>query len=153
MKLKLLLLFLVVAGFGLWGNAQETKPYTNLIITEAQMGNTEHNYMELTNMGSETINLKNFELGHVGAWDGNLDQQYPQVLNPKKFMMLPDKELAPGKSYLIAIASDYNPEFWKKDPANYRERVSVKDFYFVKDKKIFTIADLLLFQPESPGPA
>lgn len=153
MKLKLLLLLLVVIGIGRWGTAQETKPYTHLIITEAEQATTEHNYFEITNMGSETINLKNFEWGHVGAWDGSTAQPFPQVANPKKWMMLPDKVLAPGQSFVMAIASDYNPKVWKKDPANYRERVSVKDFYNLVNGKVKTIADLLLYHVESPGPA
>ena len=150
MKLKLSLLFLVVVGFGSWGKAQVTKPYTQLLITEAQMGNEEQNYFEITNMGAETIDLGNFEFGHLGSWD----KPWDQATNPKKFMILPKgKMLAPGKSYLIASVSDYNPENFKKDPANYRERVTRKEFYTVKGLKVYTIADMLLHRAESPGPA
>ena len=151
MKLKLLLLFLVVAGFGLWGNAQTTKPYTNLVITEAQMNNNESSYVEFTNMGNETIDLANFEFGSVGAWDGNLTQPFPQATN--RFFRLPATTLAPGKSYLITGVSEYNPETWKKDPANYREKVTRKDFFSVKNGVEYSIADLPLHRQESPGPA
>lgn len=157
MKLKSLLLILVVVGFGLWGNAQTTKPYTNLLITEAQQSTTEHNYFEITNMGSETVDLANFEFGHLGGWDGGTDNPWPQVgigtANPK-FFMLPTKSLAPGESFLMAIVADYNPKVWKKDPANFRERVTVKEFYTVKkDGAISTIADLMVNFPEKAIPA
>ncbi|HET6558378.1 MAG TPA: hypothetical protein VFG54_13755, partial [Prolixibacteraceae bacterium] len=96
MKLNFLLLFLVVLGFSGMGRAQTTKPYTQLLITESQQATAEHNYVEFTNMGSETINLENFEFGYNGAWDGGTDNRFPQVgrgtTNPA-FMMLPDKEL------------------------------------------------------------
>ena len=150
MKLRFLLLFLVVVGFGVWGSAQETKPYTHLIITEAQFSMTEHSYMEITNMGSETVDLGNFEFGSVGPWSGgNLTQPYPQA----NFIMLPaGKMLAPGKSYLMAVACDYQPKLYKKDPSKYRERVTVKDFYNVIGSKVYTIADNLLHIAEAGTP-
>ncbi len=159
MKLKLLLLFLVVVGFVVVGNAQVTKPYTNLLITEVQMGDTPHNYLEITNMGNETVNLANFELGHVDPWQGTVEQPYVQAAN--WFMKLPKKDLAPGKSFLLAVVNDYSPKVWKKDPANYVERATKKEFYTVIGKlnqqesknKISSIADVLLHRSESPGPA
>lgn len=152
MKLNFLLLFLVVLGFCGMGHAQTTKPYTQLLITESQQATAEHNYVEFTNMGSETINLKNFEFGYNGAWDGGTNNPFPQVgrgtTNPG-FIFLPDKELAPGQSFVIAMAMDYNPENYRRDPANYRERVTVKDFYDVRNGKVYTIADMLLHRPEA----
>lgn len=158
MKLKLLLLFLVVVGFCSMGRSQTTKPYTHLIITEAVQATTEHNYFELTNMGTETIDLYNFEFSHVGGWDGGTANPWPQVgigtSSPKFVEHLPHKLLAPGQSYVMAIASDYNPENFKRDPANFRERVTQKEFYTVnKDKSVSTIADWLIHQPEQSIPA
>lgn len=137
MKLKLLLLFMLLVGYGSLVNAQTTKPYTHLIITEAQMSASNLNYIEFTNMGGETINLSNFEFGHLGAWD----LPWAKVTNPVKFMMLPNKELAPGKSFLIAVASDYEPESWLKYPLVNAERVTKPEFY--------KLADLMLHQSES----
>lgn len=153
MKLKLLLLFLVIVVCGSRVKSQTTLPYTNLVITEAQMHASEENYFEITNMGTETVNLKNFEFGHLGAWDSRATSLWPQVwASPgfPKFMMLPDKVLAPGQSFLFAAADDFNPKFWKHDPANYRERVTRKEFYSVnpKTKKVSSIADMLLHIPE-----
>ncbi|MGE5395325.1 MAG: T9SS type A sorting domain-containing protein [Candidatus Saccharibacteria bacterium] len=157
MKLKLLLFFLVVLGFCKLGNTQTTKPYTHLLITEAVQSTTEHNYFEITNMGTETIDLANFEFGHIGGWDGGTSNPWPQVgagTASPKFFRLPSKTLAPGQSFVMAVASDYNPTVWKKDPANFRERVTVKDFYDVqKDGSIKTIADLLVYHPEKSVPA
>lgn len=157
MKLKLLLLFLVVLGLSKLGNTQTTKPYTHLLITEAVQSTTEHNYFEITNMGTETIDLANFEFGHIGGWDGGTSNPWPQVgagTTSPKFFRLPSKTLAPGESWVMAVASDYNPKVWKKDPANFRERVTVKDFYDVqKDGTVKTIADLLVYHPEKSIPA
>ena len=156
MKLKLLLLFLVVVGWSAWTNAQTTLPYTHLVITEAQMNTTEDAYFEITNMGDETVNLKNFEFTILGAWDGRpIASPWPQYMAATgfpKYMRLSttDKMLAPGKSFLISAASDFNPKFWKKDPANYRERVTRKEFYYAdpKTQKVSSISDMVLHIPE-----
>ena len=129
MKLKLLLLFLVVVGFGALVNAQTTKPYRNLVITEAQMHSSEDNYFEITNMGTETVNLKHFEFAHLGAWDGRTTEPWPQLMASTgfpKFMRLSttDKMLAPGKSFLISAASDFNESLRQCPRRNARRRNS-----------------------------
>ena len=157
MKLKLLLLFLIVVGFGAMVKAQTTLPYTNLVITEAQMHSTEDAYFEITNMGTETVNLKDFEFAHLGAWDSRtstagLWPQYFASPGFPKFMRLSatDRMLAPGKSFVISSAYDFNPKFWKRDPANFRERVTRKEFYSVdpKTQKVSSISDMVLHAPE-----
>ena len=147
---------MVVVGWSAWTSAQTTLPYKNLVITEAQMHTTEDAYFEITNMGTETVNLKDFEFTVLGAWDGRpVDSPWPQYMAATgfpKYMRLSttDKMLAPGKSFLISAASDFNPKFWKHDPANYRERVTRKEFYSVdpKTKKVSSISDMVLHIPE-----
>ena len=143
MKLKLLLLFLVVVGFSVLSDAQ-TKPknvYNNLIITEAKLNRPEFNYAEITNMGAKTINLKEFEFGKVDPWT-SVTNGFPR--SASNCIMLPDKSLAPGQSYVIAIATDWEPSMWFKNPTKYRERVAKPETY----KR----ADLLLDADEYRGP-
>ncbi len=65
-------------------NAQDT--IKTLIITEARLDDARHTYVEITNMGSTAVNLAQFELGVIGAWD----QPYSPGAN--NWFMLPDKE-------------------------------------------------------------
>jgi len=135
MKLKLLLLFLVVVGFVGWGNAQTKRPYNNLIITEARFNNTPQNYVEFTNMGNETIDLSQFGFGHIQHWN------QPFVADANQHLRLPSKMLAPGKSFLIAVGSDFEVENWKTDPLHNMERVTKPEFY--------KIADMILHRQEN----
>lgn len=135
MKLKLLLFFLVVVGFSLLTEAQTKKPYNNLLITEAQIGDSFFNYVEITNMGNETIELSNFEFGRIDAWTVPYNAPATQKLR------FPSKTLAPGKSYLISAAFDHNPRMFLKNPEKWQERMTRPEFY--------KIADLLLHFPES----
>jgi hypothetical protein len=97
MKLKLLLLFLCVVGFGVLVKAQTKKPYNNLLITEVRSSGTPQNYVEFSNMGTETIDLANFEFGMIGPWT------QPFTADANNHFMLPSKQLAPGKSFVIAV--------------------------------------------------
>jgi len=124
MKLKQLLLFLVMVGYVALVNAQ-TKPYKNLIITEARFNATPFNYVEFTNMGNETIDLSEFEFGSINAWE------YPWTSG--SYIMLPKKTLAPGKSFVIATAYDFQPENWGKDPIHNYERVTKPEMYKLAD--------------------
>lgn len=135
MKSKLLLLFLVVMGFGALVKAQTTKPYTNLIITEALSTSSPDNYVEFTNMGTETIDLSNFEFGHIGAWD------IPWNPGTNQSFILPEKMLAPGQSYVIATYFAFGPKMWKKDPLHYSERITKPE--------MITLADQLLYMREN----
>jgi hypothetical protein len=136
MKLKLLLLFLMVVGFGALVNAQSTKAYNNLIITEIEYHTTDMFYLEITNMGIETINLKEFQFQNNPAWA----QPYTGYDATYAFM-LPDKLMHPGESFVVSSAYDYNPKMWPKDPQHYREVITKPEFY--------KLADLLIDQPES----
>jgi hypothetical protein len=139
MKLKLLLLFLCVVGLGVLVKAQTKKPYNNLIITEVRTSGTPQNYVEFTNMGAETIDLSQFEFGCIGPWTN------PWKADANNHFMLPAKQLAPGKSFVIAVGSDYEPEQWKKDPLHYAERVTKPEFY--------KIADMILHRKENNSTA
>jgi len=134
MKLKFLLLFLLVVGWSALTKAQ-TLPYNHLLITEMYQGDTYLNYVEFTNMGDETIDLSNFEFGYIGAWT---QAWTPDVNNSFR---LPKKMLAPGKSFLISTAYDYNPKMFGKDPRHFSERRTKPEF--------FKIADMLLHEAEA----
>ena len=139
MKLKLLLLFLFVVSSGIVLHAQTKKPYNNLIITEAKLNRPEFNYAEITNQGTETINLKNFYFGKIDPWTAPWASN-----NASNGSMLPDKELAPGQSFVIATRTDYEQYMWTINPTKYRERVTKPELY--------KLADLFVDLGES-GPA
>jgi hypothetical protein len=147
MKIKLLLFFLT--GFGIL-NAQG--PYRNLIISEASLGVAPMAYVELTNKGDVTINLSEFELGKVSPWSLPVGYEPGEPLPPiedwydvpeNQRMMLPDVELAPGQSWVIANVSDWRLEMEKIDPFLYRQRFSPVDMY--------EIADYHMHYPELPA--
>ena len=148
MKQKLLLLFLLVC-IGVLGKAQSTEAYKHLIITEAEYYDTYMAYFEITNMGDQTINLKEFQWQHVPAWVTVLqgDGTYNFTgYGTSDAIMLPDKELAPGESFVISSAYDYNPIAWKKDPEHFREKVTKDEFW--------KLAGLLVHQQEAtPKPS
>jgi hypothetical protein len=146
MKLKLLLLFLCVVSFGVVLHAQTQKPYNKLLITEVRLEGTPNNYVEVTNMGDETIDLRDFEINRFSPWPPAGDN-WAQVQNtffrlweptmyPANSPLLQKRYLAPGKSFLIATARDFGPEMWFKNPLKYPRRSTKKEF--------FQIADLLL---------
>lgn len=135
MKLKLLLLFLCVVGLGALVKAQTKKPYNNLLITEVRTSGTPQNYVEFTNMGTETIDLSQFEFGSIGPWT------QPFTADVNNHFMLPAKQLAPGKSFVIAVGSDFEPENWLRDPLHYSERITKPEFY--------KIADMILHRKEN----
>lgn len=131
MKLKLLLFFLFVVSCGIVLQAQTTKPYNNLIITEALTASTPDNYVEFTNMGTETIDLSEFEYGKITPWND------PWVPDANSFFRLPKKMLAPGKSYLIATAQIFGPKMWLKDPQHYSERITKPEFFKIADQLLY----------------
>jgi len=133
MKLKFLLLFLLMVGYGALVNAQK-KPYNNLIYSEIRMDTPEQSYIELTNMGNETIDLSEFELGVIGPYG------LPWVYEAQYFLKLPKKNLAPGKSFVIVSASDFEPENWVTDPIHNRE--------FVTKPEMYKLADLVMHRKE-----
>ncbi|MBN2611230.1 MAG: T9SS type A sorting domain-containing protein [Bacteroidales bacterium] len=132
MKPKLLLLFMLMS-FGIL-QAQDT--IKTLIITEARLDDVRESYVELTNMGADTINLAEFEVGIIGAWTTPWDP------GGNYWMMLPEKKLAPGNSFVIASAHEWTPRQWLKDPTAYSRSLTKAEMW--------TVADMLLHFPESP---
>jgi hypothetical protein len=97
MRLKLLLFMFLFAGIL---NAQEDTIRT-LIISEAHVGAPGRNFIEITNMGTEAVQLSNFEVGRAG------DNRY---LNSPggPYMRLPERMLEPGESFFIAEVHDFS---------------------------------------------
>ena len=116
MKLKLLFLFLILpAGMLL---AQDT--IRSLIITEAKMDRADQDYVELTNMGDDTLNLKDFEFGRIDPWttpEGGWPNA-PQI-DLSDIERLPDVKLAPGESFVMATMHDYTEEAYARDVARF----------------------------------
>jgi hypothetical protein len=133
MKLKLLLflMFLTVIL-----NAQE--PYRSLVISESRANAQPDNYIELTNMGSEAINLKEFKFGDMRPWIPQpvLDVwNDPWVPEGNRFFMLPDKVLQPGESWVITTAYDFGPAMYarKVDGFEQNQRPKQLDIYDLAD--------------------
>ena len=147
MQKPLLSLLVMICGIL---NAQE--PYRNLVITEASLGSGPMAYVELTNKGQATINLSEFELGKVtplttrkGYVPGDPCPSIENWFNvpENERMMLPDMELAPGESWVMANVSDWRLAMEKIDPFLYRQRYSQADMY--------ELADYHMHYPEPPG--
>ena len=95
MKLKLLLFQLFVM-VGVFAYAQNDTIKT-LLITEAHLGDIRRNYLEITNMGTETVDLSMFEIGQTTTNDYlGSGWMFPAGLM-----------LAPGESYFIGIYHDF----------------------------------------------
>jgi hypothetical protein len=111
MRLKLLLFLLVISG-ALY--AQE--PYRNLIFTEMRGDDTRFNYIEITNMGTKTVDLAEFEVGNYDPWSA---PWYDNRIGENRRLRLPHKMLAPGQSYLICAVDDEVYNIWPMDPERY----------------------------------
>jgi hypothetical protein len=132
MRIKtLLLLFLLTCGVL---SAQDT--IRTLVISEVRLDDTRHSYVEISNVGTTTLNLAQFEIGIIGAWT------VPWNPGENYWFMLPDKDLEPGKSFVMAAVYDWNPEKWMKAPLDY--------FRILNKKEFWTLADIKLHFPESP---
>jgi hypothetical protein len=132
MKKKLLFLFLMFCGSQLFA---QVLPVVNdtirtLIISEARMDNPGSAYLEITNVGTDTIDLKTIKFGNISTWDG------PYFPLPNKYVMLPDKKLLPGKSFVIASMYDFEPEMFSSDPLTHRERVNKQEFWSLADFQV-----------------
>jgi hypothetical protein len=96
MRLRLLLFLFLFAGFL---TAQEDTIRT-LIITEAHLGSPGRNFVEISNVGTTPIQMSNFEVGRSG------NNAYSPGAGT--FMMLPERVLDPGESFLIAVVHDFS---------------------------------------------
>jgi hypothetical protein len=119
MKLRFLLLLTFISGII---NAQVVCEYpegviTTLVITEARLQPDAEAYLELTNLGSTPVNLREFKIGKLSPWSRTTaindlcnSQWYT---NTGDYMFLPDRVLLPGESFVITNAYDYGPVHYK----------------------------------------
>jgi hypothetical protein len=141
MKLKILLFFLIFIGVL---HAQE--PYRSLVISEARRDTPNQGFLELTNMGDQTINLNDFKFGMISPWSAQICDVFLDPWNPgTAWFYLPDVELAPGESYVVANAYDFGPrQYRNKVPGfEYSEKAQNTD--------MLDIADLLIHMAEPKG--
>ncbi len=126
--------------------------YRQLIITEAVLGARPMAYVEISNVGTVTVNLSEFELGKVTPWTGRIGYESGEPLPPledwfnvaeNEKMMLPDIDLAPGESWVIASVGDWRRGMELRDPFVWRYRESRLDYY--------EVADYHLHYPELPA--
>jgi len=125
MKLKLLLLSLLLTGML---NAQDT--IRTFIITEARVDRNDQSYVELTNIGTEPLQMSQFEFGRVGAWT----DPYSPV--PGDFMRLPEKELAPGESFVIAATKKLTELMYPLKPDLFNRRITKIEWWDLADMLI-----------------
>jgi hypothetical protein len=89
----------------------QTDTIRTLIITEIYAPNYPHAYVELTNVGTEPVNLSNFKLAQT-----NHTMVFPATVSFRQ-MMLPDVELMPGSSFVVANVNDFMDNYgWKSVP-------------------------------------
>ncbi|MFW5656234.1 MAG: T9SS type A sorting domain-containing protein [Bacteroidota bacterium] len=103
MKLKFLLFTLLLSCGVL--SAQDT--IKSLVITEARLDRPALTYIELTNMGADPVNLQEFELGRVTAWNTAQEDGDWFNIDAGGWMMLPDEVLEPGESWVIGSVEDW----------------------------------------------
>lgn len=130
-------------------NAQDT--IRTLLITEFRGDDSRENYVEITNVGATTLNLADFQIGTVSPWStpiekGNLYKAWNLIGNvPWPFtvaLRLPEKQLGPGKSFIIAAVYDWFPEaYYRGDPKGNR---------YMNKKEFWTLADIQAHFPENP---
>ncbi|MBN2215658.1 MAG: T9SS type A sorting domain-containing protein [Bacteroidales bacterium] len=134
MKLKLLLFSLLFFCGVL--TAQDT--IKTLVISECRIDDQREAYAEFTNMGTENINLSDFEFGRVDAWTVAKPDSIPNA----NWIMLPDRELAPGESFVVAGVHEWQAEQYLRAPQDYDPFWTPKEYWW--------LGDLLLHFLESP---
>jgi hypothetical protein len=127
MRTKILLFFsLFLCGVL---NAQVDDTIRTLIISEVRLDDARRGYIEIANVGATAVNLKDFEIGRIDAWTT------PWGNPTANWLMLPDKELAPGATFIIAAMRDFSPEMAKSNPEQYDPLATNK-------KEFWTLADI-----------
>ncbi len=135
MRLKLLLFALLLSGIL---SAQDT--IRTLIITQARLDRADNSYVEITNVGDTPIQMSDFELGRVSPWDN----PFPWTAEAPfggAWIMLPEKVLQPGESYVIASVLDFTEKMYPRDPDHFNRRITKKE--------LWTLADLQMNMPEA----
>src|SRR5690606_12979124 len=101
------------------GSLLAQEPYKQLIVSEACNRDWDDTYFEITNIGDITINLSEFKIGV-------LSNSYPPILDiyndpwttstPNFHFWLPNRELAPGESFVMSGAYDFGRRQYAKRP-------------------------------------
>lgn len=130
--------FLLFFSFLMCGllNAQVDDTIRTLIITEVRLDDARRGYVEIANVGSTPLNLKDFEIGRIDAWTA------PWTTPPANWMMLPDKVLQPGETFVIAAMRDYQPEMYRSNPEQFDPLATNK-------KEFWDLADIQIHVDES----
>ncbi len=115
-----LLLFVMMVSFG--ALYAQTDTIRSVVISEVRFDRADHAYLELTNMGTEAVNLAEFELLSHHPWttfpDGALWPTEPHRLD-SRWLMLPDQILGPGESFVVAAFHDWVEEQYALDVAEF----------------------------------
>lgn len=138
MRTKSLLLLLILTCGGLYAQVDDT--IRSLMITETRIDDARRAYVEVSNLGTEAINLQDFELGLMLPWETPLDDDYNAAAN--NFMRFPAQQLAPGASFVISAWRDWAPEMWLLAPEDYDPNQNKRE--------MLTLADMLLHASEAP---
>ncbi|HEX2395038.1 MAG TPA: hypothetical protein VHI78_06795, partial [Bacteroidales bacterium] len=130
--------FLLFFSFLMCGllNAQVDDTIRTLIITEVRLDDARRGYVEIANVGDATVNLSSFEIGRIDAWT------VPWTTSSANWMMLPDKDLAPGETFVIAAMRDLQPELYKLYPEQFDPLATNK-------REFWSLADIQLHVDES----
>ncbi len=131
------LLFLLLLTWGAVFAQDDT--IRTLVISEARFDDMRRAYVEISNVGAEAINLAEFEIGKIEPWSTPLDDDYTPADN--YWIMLPEKQLGPGESFLLAMVYDWGPEMWLLAPEDYDP--------FLTKREMWTLADIKMHAPES----
>jgi len=146
-----LLLFLLMVPLGMLYAQSDT--IRSLVISEVRYDRADHAYLELTNMSDQTINLGEFEVLSHDPWttfpDGALWPTEPHRQNDQRWVMLPEQDLAPGESYLIAVAHDWIEEQYAIDFAKWGW--SPDHGTHTTKPEIKALTDLPVHRSESPN--
>ncbi len=144
MKFKTLLFFFLISFGAL--NAQDT--IRSLIISEARLDNPTDSYIEITNVGDEAIDLSQFKLGELGAYQvSRVYDPYTDPITPRAgyYLWLPDVDLAAGESFVVKNDYDFGPRQYRKKVPGFES----------KEREIHPkwrdLADILIQMPETGG--
>jgi len=117
MRQKLLLLLMMVLSGALFA---QTDTIRTVVISEVRYDRADHWYVELTNMGTEAVNLSEFELLSNDPWSQFPDgRRWPTEPHRQdgRWLMLPEQMLAPGESYVASAFHDWVEEQYAIDVA------------------------------------
>jgi len=97
---------LVLSGLAIGVNAQDT--IKGLIISEHRFGNPSHGYIELANVGTDTIDLSKVAFASVRNQDLTMVDGQWRLPGPRpvKQIVRPEGMLAPGKTWMWMAVSD-----------------------------------------------